>query len=196
MAPWDAFRPVTGHFGEVVTEEEKEEFMEYYRQKMEELHEEDSEAFCGDLGFDEAYQNEFEAYDEEAGISFGKDAGVWKHWITKEYNPGGYWDRWCIGGTRVAGSLNLKENARTLPEPYLDRSIWSDRDIEELYARHPRPADRAYKGDVDNLEELNFEFLVMDGELIDLAADGGKLYDRIKDLPDDAELVCIDFHWA
>ena len=38
MAPWKLFVPVEGHLGDVVTEEEKEEFLEWYKDKWQNLH--------------------------------------------------------------------------------------------------------------------------------------------------------------
>lgn len=52
--------------------------------------------------------------------------------------------------------------------------------------------ERAYKGDVRNLEALDFGELLLDGEWIEVS---GKVYDYIKSLPDNAELVCIYYHF-
>ena len=101
----------------------------------------------------------------------------------------GFWRNWCIGGGRCAGSLNLKEGSRTEPKANLSNFVWKGTDIEELKKHHPRASDRGYKGDIENLEELNFEFIITKDKFIEPI---GPFYPYIKDLPDDVELICVD----
>ena len=104
----------------------------------------------------------------------------------------GFWRSWCIGGGRCAGSLNLKEGTRAVPKAFYSSFVWKEKDIEELRMRHPRASDCGFKGDIDNLEELNFEFIIMDGQFIEPQ---GPFYDYLKDLPDDVELICVDMRY-
>ena len=52
--------------------------------------------------------------------------------------------------------------------------------------------ETALKGEIINLQDLDFTELLMNGEWIEVK---GKVYDYIKELPDDAELVCIYYHF-
>lgn len=52
--------------------------------------------------------------------------------------------------------------------------------------------ETALKGEIINLQDLDFAELLMNGEWIEVK---GKVYDYIKDLPDAAELVCIYYHF-
>ena len=49
-----------------------------------------------------------------------------------------------------------------------------------------------------NLEDLTSFSLLIDGEWIDVEDEQGeynlKVYEYLKDMPDDVELVCIDYH--
>lgn len=158
MAPWKLFVPVEGHWGDVVTEEEKEEFLEWYKDKWQDLYDEDPELFDTwpdflttdkEPTFDEAYdEDEAPSYEEETYdyLRFRKDEnGVWRHWVEWDYNPDGWWEGW-----------------------------WE--------------ISRARKGDITNLKDLVFDVLIMDGQWLDI---DGKVYDYIKALPDNVELVCI-----
>ena len=144
MAPWKLYVPVEGHWGDVVTEEEKAEYLAWYKDMCRELYDEEPK---DELTFDETYDEDEDTYQEETYLRFKKDEnGVWRHWVEWEYNPDGYWEGWSEG---------------------------------DLHAR---------KGDIPNLEGMVFDVLIMDGQWIDV---DGKVYDYIKDLPDDVELVCI-----
>lgn len=176
MAPWKLFVPVEGHLGDVVTEEEKEEFLEWYKDKWQNLHDDDPELFDTwpdflttdkEPTFDEAYdEDEAPSYEEETYdyLRFKKDEnGVWRHWVEWNYNPDGWWEGWWEIGDFQMGPFKTKDDA-------------SNR------------SSNARKGDITNLEELYFDVLIMDGKWIDV---DGKVYDFIKDLPDDVGLVCI-----
>jgi len=104
----------------------------------------------------------------------------------------GFWRGWCIGGGRCAGSLNLKEGSKTEPRVAFSNFVWKENEIEELRSKHPRASDCGYKGDIDNLRELNFEFLIMDGQFIEPEM---PCYNYIKDLPDDVIILCIDMRY-
>lgn len=163
MAPWKLFVPVEGHWGEVVTEEEKAEYLVWYNDLCKELYDEDPK----DLSFDEDYEDHAETYLEETYLHFKKDeSGVWRHWVEWEYNPDGWWEAWWEIGDSRKGPFKTKED----PNNPADKS------------------SRARKGDITNLEDLYFDVLIVDGKWIDV---DGKVYDYIKDLPDDVELVCI-----
>lgn len=161
MAPWKLFVPVEGHWGDVVTEEEKEEFLEWYKDMCRELYDEEPK---DELTFDEAYDEDEDTYQEETYLRFKKDEnGVWRHWVEWEYNPEGYWEGWWEIGDFQMGPFKTKDNA-----------------TNKSY--------QARKGDITNLEDLVFDVLIMDGQWLDI---DGKVYDYIKSLPDDVELVCI-----
>ena len=49
------------------------------------------------------------------------------------------------------------------------------------------------KGAIPNLQDLDYDDLLLNGEWISV---NGKVYDYIKDLPDDAELVSICYHFC
>ena len=104
----------------------------------------------------------------------------------------GFWRGWCIGSGRCAGSLNLKEDSRTEPEASFNNFVWKGNEIEELKKKHPRASDCGYKGDIANLEELNFEFIITKDQFISPV---GPFYPYIKDLPDDVELICVDMRY-
>ena len=104
----------------------------------------------------------------------------------------GFWRRWCIGGGRCAGSLNLKDGSRTEPNAFFDHFVWEEEEIDELKKKLPRASDSGFKGDIDNLEELNFEFIITKDQFIEPV---GPFYPYIKDLPEDVELICIDMRY-
>ena len=202
MAPWGKGRRVPGHWGELVTDQEKECFLHLYKQ--EEL------AFAKDFpedewpdwikkgtepDLDEAYKDYTERGDLEEFSQHNhwkKDPeDQWRWWIEWEANPQGVWDWWEIGGGWCSGALNLKECSRTEPHANYYEDVWMDRWTEHLKT-HPRASDRGYKGDVTNLEELDcFHAVLVDSEWLEVE---GKVYQYIKGLPDDVELVCIDCH--
>ena len=173
MAPWKLFIPVEGHWGEVVTEEEKEEYLDWFKDMWQEFYDEDPESFDSwpeflttgkEPTFDEAYDEDEDTYQEQTYLRFKKDDnGVWRHWVEWEYNPLGYWEGWWEIGDYQVGPFKTKD----------DSTI---------------KASNARKGDITNLQDLYFDVLIVDGKWIDV---DGKVYDYIKDLPDDVELVCI-----
>lgn len=182
MAPWGKGIRVPGHWGEPVSDNEKKCFIRQYVGE------------CEERDFEEAYKEYIEAasLDELRHVNlWRKDPeGIWRWWIEWEANPLGEWDWWRIGGGWCSGALNLKDESSTEPYADPDDDVWGEKWIEHLRT-HPRASDRGLKGDVTNLEELEFTSVLMDGEWILVE---GRIYDYIKDLPDNAELVCIDYH--
>lgn len=179
MAPWKLFVPVEGHWGDVVTEEEIEEFLEWYKDAWQYLYDDDPELFdpwpdfltTGVMpSFDEAYdEDEADSYEEETYdyLRFKKDEnGVWRHWVKWDFNPDGWWEGWWESNDFKLKTFESKEH----PE--------DDSDM----------VSRARKGDIENFKEVYCDVLFMDGQSIDV---GGKVYDHIKDLPDDVELACV-----
>ena len=123
--------------------------------------------------------------------------GVWKEWIT--WNENARWDWWEIGG-RWPGRLRLKEpNEDGLSRIHFSWG-WEPEQRQKFLDEHKDFADYAKKGNVANLEELTSYSLLIDGEWIDLGDIVGddeeslRVYPYLKDLPDDVELVCIDYH--
>ena len=170
MAPWGKAVPIEGHWGEPVTDEEKQDLIDDYKRFWREDYENNS---CDDYpdwlkkgiepSFDEAYEDDGEAYNENA---WRKDEnGVWRHWIAWEYNPDWHWDMYAIGGNKDGKKF------QTGPDNFKEMAL---------------------KGEIINLQDLDFAELLMNGEWIEVK---GKVYDHIKDLPDDAELVCICYHF-
>lgn len=176
LAPWKLYVPVEGHWGDVVSEREKREYLEWFKEMWQVFYRDDPESFDSwpefitkgkEPTFDEAYEAHDVSYQEETYLRFKKDGnGVWRHWVEWEYNPVGWWEGWWEIGDFQMGPFKTKD----APE-------------ETKYT-----SSHARKGDITNLEELEFEVLIMDGEFV---AVNGKVYDYVKDLPDDAELVCI-----
>ena len=183
MAPWGKGIRVPGHWGDPVTEEEKRVFMST-----------EGQLFGKDLTFDEAYNEYVEAasLEEFQRVNLWKKDldGIWRWWIEWEANPQGVWDWWRVGGGWCSGALNLKDGSSIEPHSNPDEDVWGEKWAEHLKT-HPRASDRGLKGDVTNLEELEFTSVLRDREWIFVE---GKIYDYIKDLPDDVELVCIDYH--
>ena len=66
---------------------------------------------------------------------------------------------------------------------YNPDGIWDHYVIEKI----------ARKGVVPNINDLDYDDLLLNGEWISV---NGKVYDYIKDLPDDAELVSICYHFV
>lgn len=91
--------------------------------------------------------------------------GVLRHWIEWEYNPDWHWDTYVIGGNKDGKKF------QTGPGNYKETAL---------------------KGEIINLQDLDFAELLMNGEWIEVK---GKVYDYIKDLPDNAELFCICYHF-
>ena len=176
MAPWKLYLPVEGHWGEVVTEEEKADYLAWYKDMWQGFYDDDPQSFDTwpdflttgkEPSFEEVYYEDDETYQEETSLRFKKDEnGIWRHWIEWEYNPEGFWEGWWESGDYDEGFFKLKDNQEE------DAPLSS----------------HAAKGDIANLKDLEFDVLIMDGKWIDV---DGKVYDYIKDLPDDVELVCI-----
>ena len=176
MAPWKLYVPVEGHWGDVVTEEEKEEYLEWFKEMWQDFYDDDPESFDSwpeflttgkEPTFEDAYEDDDPTYLEETYLRFKKDEnGVWRHWIEWEFNPEGWWEGWWEENVFKLKSFESKENSE------------EDSDM----------VSRARKGDIENLEELYCDFLIMDGKMLDV---DGKVYDNIKDLPDDIELACV-----
>jgi len=170
MAPWGKEVPIEGHWGDPVTDEEKQDLIDDYKRFWREEYENNS---CDDypdwlkkgteLSFEEAYEDDGEAYNENLWRQ--DENGVWRHWIAWEYNPDCHWDMYVIGGNQDGKKF------QTGPNNYKETAL---------------------KGEITNLQDLEFAELLMNGEWIEVK---GKVYDYIKDLPDDAELVCICYHF-
>ena len=121
MAPWGKAVPIEGHWGDPVTDEEKQDLIDDYKRFWREDYENNS---CDDYpdwlkkgiepSFDEAYEDDGEAYNENA---WRKDEnGVWRHWIAWEHNPDWHWDMYVIGGNKdgkkfQTGPDNYEETA-------------------------------------------------------------------------------------
>ena len=126
MNPWGKEVPIEGHWGDPVTEEEKQDLIQDYIRDMHDVFDEVVE----NPSFEEAYEEHGETYNENG---WRKDSeGVWRHWIEWQWNPDGIWDSFVIGE------------------------------------------------------------LLLDGEWRE---GSGKVYDYIKSLPNNAELVCIYYHF-
>lgn len=121
----------------------------------------------------------------------GEDINEIMHRLSYRHKDG-FWRSWSIGCGRCAGSLNLKEGSRTEPQSFFHNFVWKENEIEELKKKHPRASDCGYKGDINNLEELNFEFIITKDQFIEPV---GPFYPYIKDLPDDVELICVDMSY-
>ena len=146
MAPWGWRIPVPEHWGEIMTDDEKEEYLDYHKDVCP-----DSYSKGKEPSFEEAYEESGDIYEEETGLCFKKDDnGQWRHWIKYEENPDGFWVGWGIEWSRNEGEVNPSEDLRQ-------------------------------------------EFLIMDGQWL---AVEGDITEHIKDLPDDVELVSINFRWA
>lgn len=159
MKPWGKEVPIEGHWGDPVTEEEKQDLIQDYIHDMHDVFDEVVE----NPSFEEAYEEHGETYNENG---WRKDSeGVWRHWIEWQWNPDGIWDSFVIGGGFDGAKFHIGDDSFV---------------------------ERAYKGDVRNLEALDFGELLLDGEWIEVS---GKVYDYIKSLPDNAELVCIYYHF-
>lgn len=197
MAPWRTELRIPGEWGDPITDKQKRQFLDDYKSDERYIYNDDPESYGPqpdwikqdtDPDFEKAYAEVGETYNDNA---WRKDEnGVWRWWHEWEWNPDGIWDGWRIGG-RFAGSMNQKEDA--IDEPFLnpDPDIWNEKEKAELLKKHPRATDIAYKGDVENLEELWAHSLLMDGKWKNV---NGKVYDLIKDVPDDMALVVIDYH--
>jgi len=188
MAPFGLKIPVELHWGGEVTEDEKEEFLHAYINATKIRYEESKDGDYPDWikegripDFDEALDNLSIHYEPEIVVDWYNwmaydDNGVLRWQIDYEDNAKGVW----IGGGMGGNKLVLKENSRTLPR------------ILTYYAsktnNHPRASDYGYKGDIENIDDLDFNSVILDGvwHFVD-----GNVYDLIKDLPDDVLFVCV-----
>ena len=173
MMPWGKEIPVEGFWGDPITEEEIHDFIEDYkywvRQDVENdcylAPEEVPEWFRmgTEPTFEEAYNEGGESYNENG---WRKDpAGVWRHWIEWQDNPNGIWDMFVVGGGHEG------EKFQVGPDTFKDRAL---------------------KGEIINIRDLDFGELLLNGKWIDSI---NNVYDYIKDLPDTVELVCICYHF-
>lgn len=181
MNPFWQDLEVAPTWGELVSDEEKQRFLKHYREKYK----------CR-LGFDKMYAK----YGEDWNFNtWKKDSrGRWREW--EKYNRNMKWDWYEVGG-RWPGRLQLKKNAKTKPAVHFSWG-WKEEEKEHFVLSHARCADRALKGEVANLKELTSYSLLIDGEWIDLGdtndGEDSRVYDYLKDVEDNVELVCIDYH--
>lgn len=186
LAPWNKQYYVEGHWGELLTNKDKEDFIELcketilkeYKKSPDDEYPEWFERGV-EPSFDEAVGNFF--YYADPDFVFYRnwaekdDDGKWRWWINWVDNPNGTHKKCWLGGT---AKFNLKENARTTPYIRYAPLI--------QYNPHPRASDVAYKGDIENLKELKFNSILIDDQWTYVH---GKVYDYIKDLPDDKWMV-------
>lgn len=162
---------VPGRWGCEISDDEKQGMLEWYKE----------------TDFEECYKNH--GYDWNGGAWRKNSKGVWTEWIT--WNEEARWDWYEVGG-RWPGRLELKADAETEPNVSFSWGWREDKDaMDKFLEEHPRNADIAKKGEVANLETLTSYSLLIDGEWIDV---DGPVYEYLKDLDDDVELVCIDYH--
>lgn len=176
MAPWRTELRIPGQWGDTITDEQRRQFIEDYKSDEWYVYNDDPQAYGPqpkwmkqntDPDFEEAYAEVGETYNDNA---WRKDeSGVWRWWHEWEWNPDGIWDFWEVGG-RFSGMM---------------------RQDPEVMKKNPRAKDIAYKKDVENIKELWAHTLLMDGQWKEV---NGKVYDIIKDVPDDMALVVIDYH--
>lgn len=94
LAPFDENIEVDKHVNAILTEEQKEEFRQYYIDKEKSL----------DIPFEEMYKIHGDSWN---GNRWEKDTdGIWKEFIT--YNPLSKWDWYLLGGRRT-GFFKLKQ---------------------------------------------------------------------------------------
>ncbi len=108
MAPWGWRLPVPEHWGEVVTEDEMEQFIEYCKAFMP-----DSGSAEEAMDFEGAYEEFGQSFEDETGQCFKKDdSGIWRQWVKYEMNPGGFWDEWSIEWERSMKEIGDPEELR------------------------------------------------------------------------------------
>ena len=187
MMPFKTAIPVTPHWGEVITKEDKAEFLRAYIKATKERYEESKDGDYPDWikegripDPEEARKNVF-LHEEpeffEWDNYWGEDEnGVQRWWIEYEKNPQGIWTGGGIGG----GKLLLKDNSRIAPHVR--------NQFVATINNHPRASDIGCKGDVVNLKELEFNSVLLDDvwHFVD-----GSVFDLVKDLPDDVLFMCI-----
>lgn len=104
----------------------------------------------------------------------------------------GSWDWYEVGG-RWPGRLTLKEGAKT--EPQLSFSWgWPEDEKREFLKQNPRASDFALKKEIENWDSLTSYAILHDGEWIEEEDEPLKVSEVLKDIPDDMEIVCIDYH--
>ena len=104
------------------------------------------------------------------------------------------WDWYEVGG-RWPGRLTLKEGAKTEPQVSFSWG-WSEDEKREFLKQHPRASDFALKKEIENWDSLTSYAILHDGEWIEEEGydEPLKVSEVLKDIPDDMEIVCIDYH--
>jgi hypothetical protein len=142
LAPYDENIEVDDYVQDIVTEEEKQRFLNFYVGDKKEL--------SSDITFEDAYDLKGEDWN---GMGWQKDSdGNWyKH---STYNPNSKWDWYSLGG-RWSGYLRLKNGANgeigrpgvfdNVPESgWVDRALKCDVDFEFARSRAAEEAAKRY----------------------------------------------------
>lgn len=163
-----------------VTEKEKQEMMDFYRERGEEF-----------TDFDDCYAKFGKDWNYNA---YRKDEdGVWREYSTT--NPQMEWDWYEVGG-RWPGTLKLKPGVKNKYGVNFSWG-WPEEERKKFLKENKNRTDIARKGDVANLDELKFYAILINGEWIETSEDGwafGSVAEFLKDVSDDTLLTCVDYH--
>ena len=146
---------------------------------------------------EQIYQDQINWYEDD---KIDRNGSVW---LTS--NPEAKWDWYELGG-RWAGSLHLKDGVNPL-FPINFSWGWTEEDKKEILKENR--ADRAYKKDIVNFDEINCHAVIKDGKwyekgkmlwwAIVIVKKNEKVWNKefkklIKNLPDDTLISIYDCH--
>lgn len=183
LAPFDENLEVDEYVSSDVSLDDRMRMLDYYNER--------TRGHSWTLGnFDECYALFGKDWNNNAWRK--NDEGVWQEFST--YNPNSKWDWYKVGG-RWPGQLRVKEGVKTDPVEF----SWgyTEADKIQFLKEHPRCADRAKKGDIENLAELHSWCVLKDGEWFETNWEDDKtleLLPFLDDVPDDTYITCVDIH--
>ena len=160
-----------------VSNEEKQRFLEYFRNK-------DGKKY---RSFDKLYAK----YGREWNWNrWRKDAdGVWREYSTS--NPQMQWDWYEVGG-RWPGRLILKDGVENVHGCSFSWG-WTD-EQKKKFENIERRTDIAFKKDIANLDKLTSYAILINGEWIEIDDEGGLVAPYLEGVSDDALITCVDYH--
>lgn len=190
LAPFSEQIDVPKYSRGLVSDEEKQRFIDYYTKEK------------GSTGtFDELVEKHGKEWN--GGCWEKNSDGEWEEFST--YNPKSKWDWYEVGG-RWAGSIKLKEGVKPLQAVNFP---WGWDEAEKKDVLSENRADVAYKRDIANLDELDSFAILKDGEWIEQGQMGwfgmarnekpddewnSQVKSLLESLPDDTLISIYDCH--
>lgn len=191
LAPYSENIDVPEYQKEIVPDEDKKDFIDFYVEK---------DSANSGLTFEELYDKHGDDWNSKS----------WKNvdgvlWQTSTYNPIPKWDWYKLGG-RWAGSIHLKETVSNYEKPSFSYG-WDQDSKNEVLAE--KRTDSAIKKDIKNIDELSTFAVLKDSEWYERGKMGWfgmahnemdkkewdkKLKELINSLPDDTLISIYDCH--